>query len=278
VEENKLLTANPWSQFTWIEGRDRPIRQFDGEELLSLLDYLETKWSGVPIAATAAKVFLWSGCRKLEVAGLRWDSLRLVVNEYHFEIIGKWGIEKWFRVPDAIYFELLSLRTASHFVFAAYPKLLRSFRANNRNLITGLGTEFSPTRFGDWLYRRVTDWSATTPKGRAFIHVFRKTTLQHARRGEDIARQIAGDARLSESVLMTNYVKETDEEMRQRSNRTYRRILASLSPEVAERYGHVQDANSAIEQRLRAAIQAKNWNLASEIAATLAKNGQPGPQ
>ena len=52
-----------------------------------------------------------------------------------------------------------------------------------------------------------------------------------------IARQIASDLRVSESVLMPNYVKETDDEMRQRSNRTYRRNLASLSSEVATRYG-----------------------------------------
>jgi hypothetical protein len=59
------------------------------------------------------------------------------------------------------------------------------------------------------------DWSKSNLKGPAFVHIFRKTTLQHARRGEDIARQIARDAMVSESVLMTNYVKETDEEMRQ---------------------------------------------------------------
>jgi hypothetical protein len=28
VDENKLLTSNPWSQFKWIEGQDHPIRQF----------------------------------------------------------------------------------------------------------------------------------------------------------------------------------------------------------------------------------------------------------
>jgi hypothetical protein len=41
---------------------------------------------------------------------------------------------------------------------------------------------------------------------------------------------------------MTNYVKEMDEQMRQRSNRMYRRIRANLPSEVAACYGHVQDA------------------------------------
>ena len=34
------LTENPWRKFSWIEGYDKPIRQFDAEELISLLDYL----------------------------------------------------------------------------------------------------------------------------------------------------------------------------------------------------------------------------------------------
>ena len=70
VPVEKLLTANPWSQFTWIEGSNRPIRQFDRMELLSLLEYFESQWGGVPVAVLAAKVFLWSACRKSEVAGL----------------------------------------------------------------------------------------------------------------------------------------------------------------------------------------------------------------
>jgi hypothetical protein len=65
-----------------------------------------------------------------------------------------------------------------------------------------------------------------------------KTGLQHDRRGEGINREVAADARVGGSVLMTSSVKETDEELRARSNRTYRRILASLTGEVARRYGH----------------------------------------
>ena len=78
VPVEKLLAANPWSQFTWIEGSNRPIRQFDSIELLSLLEHFKSHWGGVPVAVLAAKVFLWSACRKSEVAGLTWSSLRLV--------------------------------------------------------------------------------------------------------------------------------------------------------------------------------------------------------
>jgi len=274
VDAEKLLTSNPWNQFTWIEGKKRPIRQFDGTELLSLLDHLTTKWSGVPTAATAAKVLLWSGCRKLEITGLLWDSLRLVGNECHFEIVGKWGVERWFRLPEAVYQELLKYRSKSPFVFAAHNQQLRTFRAGKANLITALAKEFDPDCFGDWFYHRVSEWSKTAANGHAYVHVFRKTTLQHARRGEDINRQVAADARVSESVMMTNYVKETDEDMRQRSNRTYRRIMASLPVEVAARYGLVRDARSELEERMRAAMDAKDWAQAAELAARLAQNGQ----
>jgi len=47
-------------------------------ELLSLVDYLETDWASVPAVRAAAKVFLWSCCRKSEVAGLTWDALRII--------------------------------------------------------------------------------------------------------------------------------------------------------------------------------------------------------
>jgi hypothetical protein len=40
--------------------------------------------------------------------------------------------------------------------------------------------------------------------------------------------------------MMASYVKETDEQMRQKSNRTFSRILASLSPDVARRYGRIE--------------------------------------
>jgi hypothetical protein len=70
---------------------------------------------------------------------------------------------------------------------------------------------------------------------------------------------------------MTNYVKETDEEMRQRSNRTYSRILASLSPEVARRYGYEPAPVDPLAQRLAEAIAAQNWALANAITAELAK-------
>lgn len=274
VDAEKLLTSNPWNQFTWIEGTRRPIRQFDGMELVSILDYLREKWSGVPIAATAAKVFLWSGCRKLEIAGLSWDSLRLVGNECHFEIVGKWGVERWFRLPEAVYQELLRYRTKSPYVFAAYNEQLRHFRTHKANLITALTKDFSPDKFGDWFYNRVSKWSKESAKGHAYVHVFRKTTLQHARRGEDINRQVAADARVSESVMMINYVEEGSEEMRQRSNRTYRRIIASLPTDVAERYGHVRDARTELEDRLRAALDSQNWALAAELSACLARQSQ----
>ena len=70
---------------------------------------------------------------------------------------------------------------------------------------------------------------------------------------------------------LTNYVKETDEEMRHRSNRTYARILASLPPEVARRYGHEPTVVDPLAEKLQEAIAAQNWALANAITAELAK-------
>jgi hypothetical protein len=271
VDGQKLLTENPWKQFTWIDGTRKPIRQFDGAELLSLLDYLEQHWAGVSVTAAVVKVCLWSWGRRAEVMGLSWDSLRTVGNERHFEIVGKWGIDKWFRVPEVLYQELLSLRTDSPFVFAAYPRQLREFyeRRDRQRESRMVAVEFKPVNLGDWFHEQIVDWSAKQPKGRATLHVFRKTSLQYARSGEDLNRQVAADARLSEGVMMTNYVKETDEQMRAKSNRMYRRILASLDSKVAQRYGHAETEESLSKEQLQAAVVAEDWKLVDELTKRL---------
>lgn len=272
VDEQKLLAGNPRARFPWIEGRKRPIRQFDPGELLVFLDHFEKEWRGLGVISALAKVFLWSSGRRLEIAGLTWDSLRVVGHEHHFHITGKWGVEKWFRVPEGLYRELESLRSESDFVFAAYAPQLREFylRTEQPGKARKVLTEFDPENLANWFYKKIKAWSKSLPKGHATTHIFRKTSLQYARTGEDINRQIAHDARVSESVLMPNYVKETDVEMRRRSNRTYERILASLSPEVASRYGHVEAAPTTLEQQVEAAIASKDWRKAAELTARLA--------
>jgi len=58
MAELKLLDANPWKQFTWIEGTKKPNRQFDGGELVSLLDFFQEKWPGLTVALLLTKVCL----------------------------------------------------------------------------------------------------------------------------------------------------------------------------------------------------------------------------
>src|SRR5262249_57272121 len=118
VDASKLLISNPWNQFNWIDGVRQPIRQFDNEELVSLMDFFESDWKDVPLGALAAKVFLWSSARKLEVASLQWSQVRTAGHEIHFQIVGKWGVERWFRLPEAIYQEMLLNRTENNYVFA----------------------------------------------------------------------------------------------------------------------------------------------------------------
>jgi integrase len=210
------------------------------------------------------------------VASLQWSQVRVAPNEYHFQIVGKWGVERWFRLPELLYHELLAYRTDSSYVFADYNEQIRRRHADKPGTVKKITDEYDPKNFGRWFYERIKEWSKDSDKGRAFVHVFRKTTLQHARRGEDINRQVAADARVGESVLMTNYVKETDEEMRQRSNRTFTRILGSLSSEVATRYGHAETNTSDLARRLHEATEAQDWPLVAAFASRMSQGRRPG--
>ena len=70
---------------------------------------------------------------------------------------------------------------------------------------------------------------------------------------------------------MTNYVKETDQEMRQKSNRIFQRIVASLERNVADRYDYEPPKPDSLKDHLQAALNEENWDLASKLAAELAK-------
>lgn len=272
VSAEKLLAANPWNQFDWIRGRPRPLRQFDAAEINSLLDFFETKWTAVTVAALLTKFFLWSSCRQQEATGLRWSTLRRVGSEVHFEIVGKWGIERWVRIPCGLFRALDAHRTASDFVFAGYNEQLRRHHQRLERLDNArrVGGKYRPQCLGDWFADRLEDWSAAVGTRHAYTHVFRKTSLQYVRSGEDINRQVAEDARVSKSVLMTSYVRETDEQLRQASNRTFSRIIASLPSDLAQRCGHDEKRDNT-EERLRAAIEAKDWQLAADLTSRLAK-------
>ena len=110
-------------------------------------------------------------------------------------------------------------------------------------------------------YERVKGWSG----GKAYVHMFRKTSLQYARAGQDATQSLAKDARVSEGVMMTHYVKEEDLQFRAASNAMFQRLCLSMTPEVARAFGHEHSATAVLEQRLR------NWPLVGEIAKKLAK-------
>lgn len=270
VDNTKLLNSNPWNQFQWVEGTRRPIHQFDSDDLLSFLDFLESKWRQVPLAVIAAKIFLWSACRKLEVASLTWESLREIRDEFHFEIAGKWGVERWFRIPGSVLHDLSRYRVSSRFVFAAYTQQIRAAHAANVGCLKKIRDDFSPRNFGRWFYERVKEWSATRVNGRAYVHIFRKTALQLAHDGEDeeSSLNVARDAGVSEHVLLGHYVKP---KLWHKSNRTFRRILAGLPAEVARRYGHVETDGKTIDLQVRQAVNAGEWDKVAALSAELAR-------
>jgi integrase len=217
---------------------------------------------------------LWSACRQEEVTSLAWPDLRQVAGEYHFEIVGKRGVKRWFRVPEGLFQELSRLRSDSPFVFAAYNEQLRHFheRSPRPDRARKVGAEFKPVCLGDWLYDRLADWSASLPGGHAHPHIFRKTALQQAWVGDEEADgKVAQDACVGKAVMMKHYVRV----LREKSNRTFRRILAALPPELARRYGHVEAAGDRLEARLQAAIAAEDWSNVTKLSAELAAQQRP---
>jgi hypothetical protein len=60
-------------------------------------------------------------------------------------------------------------------------------------------------------------------------------------------------------------------EMREKSNRTFQRIAASLPPHVAHRYGHQTRTERSIEGQLKEAVESQNWDLVRTLSAKLAE-------
>ncbi len=223
-----------------------------------------------------AKVHIWSACRREEVAGLRWDDLRQITDdEIHFDVTGKWSVRRWFRIPPQLHRELRANRSGNPvnrpFVFGGLLEQVSQFHLKGKRpwMADWIKQDFDRYNVGRWFYERVRSWSSALPSGNAYTHIFRKTTLQYARQGEDINRQVAQDASVTTSVMMTSYVTERDEEFRQRSNRFFARIAASLAPTVAARYGYIETPTDALKRRLRLAVDTGDWKTASEIAAQL---------
>lgn len=268
VPDAKLLTENPWTQFTGIKGTKKPIRQFSNDDLLSLLTHLESNWPGVTVVTALAKTLLWSWGRREEVASLTWDMLRQVDSEHHFDTTGKWNVRKWFRVPEGLYQELLAIRTDSPFIFGAYNVQVRQFytKHSRPNDARKVGAEFSPRSVADWFYERLKEWSST-----ATLHMFRKTTMQHAREGADLDTQTARNLRVSLAVFKEHYVKPSDRQLWHGSNRTFANILASLPPEVRKRYGHDEPAPDPRKAEFETAVAAGDWKTAKRLLTALAK-------
>jgi integrase len=267
VPPERLLKSNPWQRFTWIVPTKKKIEQFNAEELLALLEHFRKTWPGVTAAEAMLKVYVWSWARREEVAGLKWEDLRPVGDEVHFDTVGKWGVGKWFRIPRAVHDELLAIKTDSPFVFAKLNDQIREFhRTEGRKSAARLVKEFHVYNAGRWFYERVHEWSG----GDACVHMLRKTVLQYARAGQDATQSLAKDARVSEGVMMTHYVKEEDLQFRAASNAMFQRLCLSMTPEVARAFGHEHSATAVLEQRLREAIGSRNWRLVGQIAKKLA--------
>jgi len=218
------------------------------------------------------KVFLWSWAEKTKLQSfLVWLSSgrqRAPLRDGR-----EMGRREMVPDPERVYLELEGFRTDSPFVFAAFSDQLRSFHASSSQpwQASQVRAQFDPENLGEWFYRQVSLWSESLVRGKAYVHVFRKTSLQYARRGDDANARLANDARVGKGVMLTSYVKESDEEMRHSSSRMFARIRSSLRPDVALRYGYDEPMTSPLEQQLNEAIAAQDWQLATRLTAQLAQ-------
>lgn len=271
VDDLKLLETNPWRNFTWIEGKDKELRQFDQTELTAILDYFESTWPHLRFAPAFVKLTLWSWARKQEVSSLRWSDLRRVSDECHFQSTGKWGVTKWFRIPVGLLQDLEAIRTKSEFVFGGYPDQLQDFyrQLGDTRTAKRVRNDFTPDNLGEWMHRRISEWSKTLTNGSAYLHVFRKTALQYALSAGHVEQSVADDASVSAAVLMSSYARVTDQELRNKSNRTYQRIRSSLSMEVATRYGWEGKPADGIVERLDQARLRGEWDEVARLAEEL---------
>ncbi|TWU51686.1 hypothetical protein Poly59_32810 [Rubripirellula reticaptiva] len=69
--------------------------------------------------------------------------------------------------------------------------------------------------------------------------------------------------------MMASDAGEDDEELRHRSNRTYRRILSSLPVEVACRYGYQEKPSDRLIETLVLARSQEQWNEVVKLADAL---------
>ena len=73
-----------------------------------------------------------------------------------------------------------------------------------------------------------------------------------------------------------SYTEEEDEELRHKSNRTYRRILTSLPVAVASRYGYVEKPSDRLIERLDSARTRDDWNEVARLAVALGELDEQG--
>lgn len=108
----------------------------------------------------------------------------------------------------------------------------------------------------------------------AYLHVFRKTALQHALSGEHIQETVAAEARISPTVMRASYARPSDDESRGMSNGTFDRIRRSLPVEVAVQYGCEDKPVDRLAEKLDSARMDGDWEAVARLASELTQLGQ----
>ena len=115
----------------------------------------------------------------------------------------------------------------------------------------------------------------TLSKRSTYLHVFWKTSLQYAVTAGDREQEVADDASVSPSVLMNNYARLADQELRHKGNRTFQRIRSSLPLEVALRYGWLEKPGDVLIEKIDLARQRGDWDAVARLAEELNRMRRP---
>ena len=119
------------------------------------------------------------------------------------------------------------------------------------------------------MYRQIVKWAKESGYEHAYLHTFRKTTLQYAFTGEHAQQIVAHDASVTPGVMMGNYASAGDEVLRSRSNATYGRINRMFNSDAAIRFGVDVGRIAQLHEQLEMARSQSDWGRVITIAQEL---------
>ena len=206
--------------------------------------------------------------------GLTWDSCRIVGGEVHFETVGKvgrgkvvsctgWTVRRIAETQDGQPLRVCGLQSAG-------PRSIHLMQSSHRRQAGHRGVQPRQSR------QVVRAAALPLVKNRCQRDEPRSTFSARPRFSTPGGERTStikwlGTHGSGRRVMMRHYVKETDPERRNASNRTFYRIAASLAPETADaiRSPDCPGVTSGTGEGPPGRCQAKDWLRVSQLSAEL---------